>query len=133
MALDKDDIKQLIAILQKGLVDGSEESDDLDQGDAESYHVSEAKPKSLARSKNKEPKKKTDKNNLFDKMPEFRMHKEDVEIDRKLAKHPRTERSRKFTPVNVKCRVCGREESVNPILVESKERYKCNKCARSSG
>ena len=131
MALDKDDIKQLIAILQKGLIDDSlDENDDQDLSPVEV----EQKPKSKTKqTKVKKSTKDTDQKNLFEKMSEFRMHKEDVEIDRKLAKHPRTERTRKFMPIVVKCRVCGREEKVSPILVESKERYKCNKCSRSSG
>lgn len=133
MGLDKDDIRQLIAILQKGLVDTSEQNEAVEDEEASVNMVVEKKSKRQKQQKSNGSKKDTGRNNLFDKMPEFRMHKEDVEIDRKLAKHPRTERSRKFTPISVKCRVCGREESVNPILVESKERYKCNKCARSSG
>lgn len=131
MALDKDDIKQLIAILQKGLADDTIDNDDDEESSTAEIEI---KPKSKA----KEPKikkntKETNRKNLFDKMSEFRMHKEDVEIDKKLSKHPPTQRSRSFNKIDVKCRVCGREENVNPILVESKERYKCNKCSRSSG
>jgi lysyl-tRNA synthetase class I len=115
MALDKDDIKQLIAILQKGLVD--DESPDVDESPVPQ----------------KTNKRKAKKANLFDKMTEANMHKDDVEIDRRLRKFPPTERSRSYTPANVKCRVCGKQESVNPSLVESIERYKCNKCCTSAG
>jgi len=131
MALDKDDIKQLIAILQKGLADDGVENTDEEES---TYSEIETKPRSKAKqSKLKKNTKETDRKNLFEKMSEFRMHKEDVEIDKKLSKHPPTQRSRSFNKIDVKCRVCGREESVNPVLVESKERYKCNKCSRSSG
>lgn len=126
MGLDKDDIKQLIAILQKGLTDDTNSDDD----------IVETQPKTKTKrtkSKNSGKSTKEKRANLFERMSEFGMHKEDVEIDRKLAKHPRTQRSRNFTPVTVKCRVCGRDESVNPVLVESKERYKCNRCSRSPG
>lgn len=115
MGLDKDDIKQLIAILQKGLGDDEEDSD-----------ISTTP-------KNKKTKSKNKRKNLFETMPELRMHKDDVEIDRKLKKFPPTQRSRSYVPVKVKCRVCGKEESVNPSLIESIDRYKCNKCSTSAG
>jgi len=117
MALDKDDIKQLIAILQKGLTDDEE---------VEEYETP------IKTTSPKQTKKKIT-NNLFDSMAESRMHKEDVEIDRKLNKLPPTERSRNYRPIQVRCRVCGREESLNPALVESIERHKCNRCSTSSG
>lgn len=121
MALDKDDIKQLIAILQKGL---SEDDDD---------NEIDVAPTTKNKKKTKRASKKAKKPNLFENMREATMHKEDVEIDRKLRKVPPTQRSRSYRPLKVKCRVCGREESVNPALVESVERYKCNKCSTSAG
>jgi hypothetical protein len=117
MALDKDDIKQLIAILQKGLSD--EDEDDTIEPPA--------------KKKVSTKKKKITKPNLFEKMSESSMHKDDVEIDRRLRKLPPTERSRSYKPLKVRCRVCNREENVNPSLVESVERYKCNKCSTSAG
>lgn len=124
MALDNDDIKQLIAILQRGL------TEDLSSSDSDK---SEFDKQSFSKSKPRKRSKEIEAKNLFEKMSEFKMHKDDVEIDKKLSKHPPTQRSRNFSAVDVKCRVCGREEKMNPILVESRERYKCNKCARSSG
>lgn len=121
MALDKDDIKQLIAILQKGLVDDNE---------PESQQSTMPSPK---KKKQTSASKKKEHINLFDGMRESKMHKDDVEIDRKLRKLPPVERTREFQPVKVKCRVCGREELMNPALVESMERHKCNKCATSAG
>jgi predicted transcriptional regulator of viral defense system len=115
MGLDKDDIKQLIAILQKG----------LSEDEPEDFPVEEIKPR---------PKiKKTISKNKFDVMPEAKMHKEDTEIDRRLNVQPPTDRSRTYKTVRVRCRVCGKNEEVNPSLVESIERYKCNKCSTSSG
>lgn len=121
MGLDKDDIKQLIAILQKGLTD-----DDIVET-----------PKRTTR-KNNKPKTntKTQKSkfkNKFETMMESQMHKDDVEIDRKLRKLPPTQRARNYKPLKVRCRVCGKEELTNPSLVESTERYKCNKCSTSAG
>jgi lysyl-tRNA synthetase class I len=118
MGLDKDDIKQLIAILQKGLSD-----DDNDEEQLESHRV-----------KTRQKKVRTKKNkNLFENMSESTMHKDDVEIDKKLRKFPPTQRSRNYNPLSVRCRVCGKEESTNPALVESADRYKCNKCSTSAG
>lgn len=119
MGLDKDDIKQLIAILQKGL---SDDSDD----DSEEEDIQPAVS-------NKKTSKKKKYKNLFDNMNEAKMHKDDVEIDRKLSKLPPTQRARNYKPIKVKCRVCGRDEEVNPSIVESIERFKCNKCATSAG
>lgn len=118
MGLDKDDIKQLIAILQKGLTEDSED-DTIDVG--------------VEPVRKKAKKTKSKKVNLFDTMTESRMHKDDVEIDKKLNKLPPTQRSRNYKPIKVKCRVCGKEESANPSLVESIDRYKCNKCCTSPG
>jgi len=120
MPLDKDDIKQLIAILQKGL------SDDSDLDVEEDIEINTP-------TKNKTKTKKKKNNNKFDSMSEFRMHKDDVEIDKKLKVQPTTKRIRTYQPIKVKCRVCGKEESVNPALVDSRERYKCNKCCSSPG
>lgn len=118
MGLDNDDIKQLIAILQRGLE--NDNSDDIEE--------IQTKPK-------KKTSKKTTKKskNLFDSMSESRMHKEDIEIDKKLRVSPPTERSRSYKPVEVRCRVCGKTEVIDPSLVESIERYKCNKCSSSAG
>lgn len=72
--------------------------------------------------------------NLFDTMMESRMHKEDVEIDKKLSRNEPSPRLRKYTPIKVRCRVCGKSESINPsILTDSPDRYKCNKCAKEPG
>lgn len=71
--------------------------------------------------------------NKFLAMPEMNMHKEDAELDKKLAKHAPVARSREYDPITVLCRVCGKKETINPSLVESVGRYKCNKCSSSAG
>lgn len=72
--------------------------------------------------------------NKFDQMMEAKLHKEDTEIDKALAIYGPTPRQRKFEPVKVLCRLCGKSEMVNPaVLSESKDRYKCNACSRSPG
>lgn len=158
MQLDNNDVKQLLAILQqlveKVTVTGSDDSEnteqpgekppkkkrgrkpkvevpeDVEQDDASEDEEDHAfNPK--IKTKNINVKKKT--HNKFDSMPEYRMHKEDVEIDKKLNVAPPSQRSRTYKPVDARCRVCGRVESVNPALVDSSERYKCNRCAASAG
>lgn len=72
--------------------------------------------------------------NKFEKMSEFRMHKDDSEVDAKLAKHPPVARTREFEPVSVVCRICGKKEIVSPSLVhEGPSRYKCNNCSTQAG
>lgn len=72
--------------------------------------------------------------NKFLEMPEINMYKSDSKIDKKLSQYPPTPRNRPFRYIDVKCRVCGKIESVNPkILPESAERYKCNKCSTNAG
>ena len=126
MGLDNNDIKQLIAILQKGLIDSDDDS------------IEEIKP--ITKKRTTKPKinntKQTVKKkslNKFEKMAEFHMCKEDVEIDKKIKKPPPSARNREFDYVKVQCRVCGKKEKVAPSLIESTERYKCNKCSTGAG
>lgn len=122
MGLDNDDIKALIAILQKGLV----EEDTEEEGDIEIVK---------SRVKKSQPKvsKKKKSQNKFEKMAEFKMCKEDVEIDKKIKKPPPSARNRPFDYVKVQCRVCGKKDKVAPAIIESIDRYKCNKCATGAG
>lgn len=72
--------------------------------------------------------------NKFEKMQEFSMHKDDVAVDEKLAKHPPVARTRDFEPISVICRICGKKEIVSPSLVyEGPSRYKCNNCSTQAG
>lgn len=121
MGLDNDDIKALIAILQKGLT-----SDDSDHEPAKPKRKSVKSPKTTIKKK---------QNNKFDNMPEFNMCKEDIEIDKKIKKPPPSIRNRAFEPIKVQCRICGKKEKIAPNLLDSMEaeRYKCNKCATGAG
>lgn len=142
MSLNNEDIKQLIAILQRGLIDDSsnessinnkpkkrrkkkvdkaEQSDTLENSD---YGTSVIKTKKLSTGKFV---------NKFVSMPEANLHKEDSEFDKKVSKVPPTPRNRSFEYIKVRCRLCGKVEEVSPNLVESIDRYKCNKCCTMSG
>jgi|694.fasta_scaffold90203_3 hypothetical protein len=131
MSLNNDDIRQLITILQRGLTDANH-PENVELADTET-------PKTKKRKGANPQKKKSSKDgvssyNKFDAMPEHNMHKDDSKIDQLLIKYPPTQRSRDFEYINVICRVCGRKESVNPVLVhEAPNRYKCNKCAKVPG
>ena len=83
--------------------------------------------------KSKHIDRKTKRVNKFEQMAEFTMHKEDVEFDKRVAKQPPVPRTRSYNPISVRCRVCGKEEQVNPTLIESVDRYKCNKCSAMAG
>lgn len=121
MGLDNDDIKALIAILQKGLT-----TDNSDDEPVRPKRKSTRSPKAATKKKS---------TNKFDHMPEFGMCKEDVEIDKKIKKPPPSLRNRPFDPIKVQCRVCGKKEKVAPSILDSMEieRYKCNKCATGAG
>jgi hypothetical protein len=124
MALDNEDIKQLIAILQKGLTPDTDSLEDSETMSVKKTRRSTPKAKTETKPKSK---------NKFDSMPEFNMCKEDIEFDRKVRKPIPSARLRDFEPIKVRCRVCGKNEKVAPDLVESIERYKCNKCSTGAG
>lgn len=128
MGLDNEDIKQLIAILQRGLnkqEDGPEEETVLPKTKKKRQHK-------IIETKRKKGQEITQ--NKFLDMPESRMHKEDSTIDKLLAKQPPVVRTRGYQPITVSCRVCGKKEDVNPALVvEGAARYKCNKCSTTEG
>lgn len=116
-------IKNLIQVLQTLLPENSEAS----EGAPEEEFSAAIK----TRGGKKRPKQAKNK---FVDMPEKDMHKDDIAIDKKLAKFPPVARARQFEMVDVKCRVCGKTETVSPSLVyEGVERYKCNNCSTSSG
>jgi len=110
-------IKQMINMLQQMLPDSDE-----DELGVESTPIKtvDRKPRQTE--------------NKFDQMMEAHLHKEDVAIDKKLRKYDPTPRIRKFDPIRVVCRVCGKTESINPNLItDTPNRYKCNNCSRSAG
>jgi hypothetical protein len=119
LSKNPDQLKQLISLLQNMLP-----SDDTD---------TEEESSPIKTKSSRKPKSQTQSSNKFLTMPEMNMHKEDSEIDKKLSKHPPVARGREFEPITVKCRICGKEETLSPSLVESPSRYKCNKCSSSAG
>ena len=124
MGLKNEDIMAIISILQKGL----ENSEPNETEDEESNNTKIVDVGPI--------KKRTKKYaNRFDKMSEKNMHKTDTEIDKKLwANNMPTDRSgRKYQPISVRCRVCGKEDQVSPFLIDSTDRYKCNKCSGAAG
>ena len=125
---DKEQIKSLITLLQT-VVDAQEESSDKE--DQAKPNTTENKIKTRRSRKAVQTKEDVNK---FESMSEFNMHKADSAVDKKLAAHPPVARSREFEMLDVTCRVCGKKESVNPVLVhEGVSRYKCNNCSRNSG
>lgn len=116
---DPEQIKALISVLQNML---PKEKTDTEQS-------------SKIKTKTRSAKKQELSNNKFLDMPERNMHKSDSAIDRKLSINPPTPRTRKFEPINVRCRVCGKSEKVSPRMLADSDtdRYKCNKCAAAAG
>ncbi len=125
MSLNDEDIKQLIAILQKGLV-----SDEA----PEDKPVAKRGRIKTTNSGQKNTQKKDKSINRFDQMMEKSLHKEDLAVDKLLSKYPPTARTREFSPVHVTCRVCGKNENINgALLTDAPNRYKCNKCSKEPG
>lgn len=129
--LSPDQIKSMIVLLQT-MLNAQTSSSNIsestkEQSEDDSFDVLTTKS---FRSKNK----KNTRPNKFNDMPEKNMHKEDVEIDQKLKVQPPVPRARPFRMAKVVCRVCGRNDEVNPsLLVEGPTRYKCNQCSASAG
>lgn len=126
MNVEPEKIQALISILQSMLTPESQEPEE------EQVQATQKSTKTQIRS-NKKSKPKTKTSNKFDTMPEMRMHKEDISVDKKLAVHPPVPRARPFELITVQCRVCGRKENINPVLLTDYDRYKCNKCSSSAG
>ncbi len=122
----KEIIKQITGLLEALITDDPVEEE-----------APASKPKRKRTTKKKTAKKKTtnpkESKNKFLNMPEMRMFRDDSLIDKKLQVMPPVPRTRTFDPVHVRCRVCGKEEDVNPTLVSEINRYKCNACAMAGG
>jgi len=118
-----DQIKQLISVLQQLIPEQKQQSEDTDESFVNPIRTKDGKKNFSQKRPNK-----------FESMSEKGMHKDDIEIDKKLSKHAPVARARDFETMRVKCRVCGKEEDVSPSLVnESSARYKCNNCSTSAG
>lgn len=135
---DKDALKQLIGALQN-LVDQA--PNDIDQetvsesiDEREDIMNTKSRKKVYSTNSKKSGKKNNNFVNRFDGMMEKNMHKEDIEIDKLLKKHPKTPRTRKANMIDVVCRVCGTKENIpSSLLTDSKDRYKCNSCSTRAG
>lgn len=142
MALEKDDIRQLIAILQKGLQDDTETEQVVVPKKRKISKKSTPKPESQNIKKNTKIKSRSKKviadpsdENLFVALGFDKLHKSDTRIDKKLWQSPPTPRHGKSRYVNVVCRVCGKKEKVSPSCIFERDvnRYKCNSCSSSAG
>lgn len=135
---DPEQIKNLISALQSLLPEPNQEtkatSKRKKQNKKETQtQIDESFFNEKIKTKNKRPVRAPSVNK-FEQMSEFRMHKDDGEVDKKLAKHPPVARTREFEPVSVVCRICGKKETVSPSLVhEGPSRYKCNNCSTQAG
>lgn len=130
MLNDPEKIKDMIAMLQ-ALLPQTEDS----KPTAKRKNPKAAKSTST-KAKKSQPStidSTIDSSNKFLAMQEMYMFKGDAAIDKKLSKNPPIPRTRQFSSVTVKCRVCGRSEEVNPGLVYDSSRYKCNNCSSSQG
>ena len=116
-------LKNLINLLQQMLP--AEETQEEDQPDEE--FTAPLRTKGSKR-------KMTKSTNKFLSMSEKDMHKDDIAIDKKLAKFPPVSRARDFDMIDVVCRVCGRKETISPsLLFDAQDRYKCNNCSTAAG
>jgi hypothetical protein len=132
--LSPNQITQMIEMLQSMLEQASstDEVKTKEAVDTGEEFVVKKKQKDSAKQNPFSKKKKKKFVNSFDDMNEFQMHKEDVEIDKKLQKFPVTSRSRKYVPVTAQCRICGKQEKINPAFMHE-GRYKCNNCSQGAG
>ena len=126
MNVEPEKIQALISILQSMLTTEPEQEDIAEDSVQQSSPI-----KTKKSSKKNSSKKQTV--NKFDNMPEMRMHKEDIVVDQKLSVHPPVPRARPFELISVNCRVCGKKENINPVLLTDYDRYKCNRCSSSAG
>lgn len=127
---NKKEIVEEIYKLLMGLVDdGNENTQDVEPpkpSRLKSNIRKNNKKDTIARSQNKTT-------NKFESMPERNMFKEDTQIDKKLRVVDPCPRTRSFNTIEVSCRVCGKKDRINPVLVHEPTRYKCNGCAKSGG
>lgn len=126
MSNNKETIQQIITLLSS-LIDDTETTEPNEKKSKKTPNNKVSRQKRT----NKHPE--SGSTNKFLSMREMHMFKEDVEIDRKLKVMDPCPRTRSYSTIGVRCRVCGKNERVNPTLVTEPSRYKCNDCARSGG
>ena len=133
ISLDPQQIQQMIQLLQAMLPAASQPTT-TDTASSNSVHSPKKKTQKKSSNKTHNIKTKPERENKFDQMAELHMHKEDIAVDKKLVVQPPVPRARKFQMLKVTCRVCGKTEEVNPVLItDSLDRYKCNKCSAGAG
>tara|TARA_B100000085_G_C18546607_1_gene514133 strand:+ start:382 stop:786 length:405 start_codon:yes stop_codon:yes gene_type:complete len=131
--VDTDKLKQLLYAMIETLDGKDSEPSQKDENPSPTTNQTQSQPQ---QTNNNQPRRSRygGGENLFLSMPEKDMHKNDVEIDKKLAPKQLTARNRRSTEVDVRCRVCGKQQTVSQSLVtDGVHRYKCNDCSRSSG
>ena len=133
--VDTDKLKQLLYAMIETL-DGEETPDTEESSTSESIEVPQKKI-AAPKSTNPNVRKRQPyglEENLFLEMPEKNMHKNDVAIDEKLKSSQPIIRNRPAALIDVRCRVCGKEEQVSgQLIVDGVNRYKCNGCAKGAG
>tara|TARA_B100001564_G_C20404437_1_gene562684 strand:+ start:34 stop:444 length:411 start_codon:yes stop_codon:yes gene_type:complete len=133
--VDTDKLKQLLYAMIETL-DGEETSAPEQSSPTQPAEVPQKK-KTAPKSNNPNVRKRQPyglEENLFLDMPEKDMHKNDVLIDQKLKSSQPIVRNRPAALVDVRCRVCGKQEQVSAqLIVDGVNRYKCNNCARGAG
>ena len=133
MSNKKETIEQIVDLL-RSLVD--EEDAQEKPKPATKKKTTKKKTTKKKTTRRKSSTTKTDNKestNKFLSMPEMHMFKDDTLIDKKLQVSDPCPRTRSFNTISVTCRMCGKREEVNPVLVSEKTRYKCNVCASSGG
>lgn len=133
--LSEDNIKDMIALLSSMLEAKNQTNPNNTKKETNHIATSSIKNKDKTRRRNiRKQNPETQQRNLFDEMQEKTMHKDDRRIDELLSCTPPGPRTRKFSLIDVRCRVCGRQETISPALLhESIDRYKCNKCCGGPG
>lgn len=130
-------IKALISLLQKMVAEtDNKEIEKNSVVPKERTATIKTKNRKRVSDQSKETKSKNKQTgiNKFESMSEFRMHKDDSVIDKKLSKVEPVARMREFDFIDVVCRVCGKKENIAPsLLFDIPSRYKCNNCSTSAG
>lgn len=123
LAKNPEQLKNLISLLQQMLPDQNNTAEQEQEEEFTAPLITKGSKRKMQKNTNK-----------FLSMAEKDMHKDDIEIDKKLAKFPPVSRARDFEMIDVVCRVCGRKETISPsLLFDAVDRYKCNNCSTSAG
>jgi len=126
-------IKQMISLLSSLLSQTENETDNEKENESEIVATKQTRSKKTStRSRAKKAKPKVA--NKFDSMSESRMYRENPDVAKKLYTNVPIKRRAKTQTVDVKCRICGRSETISSsLLFNDRSRYKCNKCSSSAG